>query len=100
MPTDIRLHTRVMFRQNNIMDFSCVSFKDIAGNAIYFFKEKMTPYDKLSIVIANTLKYYYLKFVVPDFLYWCLNRHLCILPERFAKKDLNLVIVCHKDVTS
>ena len=32
--------------------------------------------------------------------YWCLNRHLCILPEHFAKKDLNLVIVCHKDVTS
>ena len=32
--------------------------------------------------------------------YWCLNRHLCILPERFAKKDLNLVIVCRKDVTS
>ena len=31
---------------------------------------------------------------------WCLNRHLCILPERFAKKDLNLVIVCRKDVTS
>ena len=30
---------------------------------------------------------------------WCLNRHLCILPERFAKKDLNLVIVCRKDVT-
>ena len=30
--------------------------------------------------------------------YWCLNRHLCILPERFAKKDLNLVIVCRKDV--
>ena len=29
-----------------------------------------------------------------------LNRHLRILPERFAKKDLNLVIVCHKDVTS
>ena len=20
---------------------------------------------------------------------WCLNRHLCILQERFAKKDLN-----------
>ena len=35
--------------------------------------------------------------VTPD---WCLNRHLCILPERFAKKDLNLVIVCRKDVTS
>ena len=31
---------------------------------------------------------------------WCLNRHLCILPERFAKKDLNLVIVCPKDVMS
>ena len=31
---------------------------------------------------------------------WCLNRHLCILPERFAKKDLNLVIVCRKDVMS
>ena len=23
------------------------------------------------------------------FSYWCLNRHLCILQERFAKKDLN-----------
>ena len=32
--------------------------------------------------------------------YWCLNRHLCILPERFAIKDLNLVIVCRRDVTS
>ena len=32
--------------------------------------------------------------------YWCLNRHLCILPERFAKKDLNLVIVCRKDIMS
>ena len=32
--------------------------------------------------------------------YWCLNRHLCILPECFAKKDLNLVIVCRKDVMS
>ena len=31
--------------------------------------------------------------------YWCLNRHLCILRERFAKKHLNLVIVCRKDVT-
>ena len=31
---------------------------------------------------------------------WCLNRHLCILPEHFAKKDLNLVIVCRKDITS
>ena len=35
-----------------------------------------------------------------DFIYWCLNRHLCILPECFAKKDLNLVIVCRKDVMS
>ena len=32
--------------------------------------------------------------------YWCLNRHLCILPERFVKKDLNLVIVCRNDVMS
>ena len=33
---------------------------------------------------------------IPTSCYWCLNRHLCILQERFAKKDLwiaNLVIV-------
>ena len=33
-------------------------------------------------------------------IHWCLNRHLCILPERFAKKGLNLVIVCCKDEMS
>ena len=31
--------------------------------------------------------------------YWCLYRHLCILPERFGKKD-RLVRCITKDVTS
>ena len=30
---------------------------------------------------------------------WCLYRHLCILPERFGKKD-RLVRCIEKDVTS
>ena len=33
------------------------------------------------------------------YFYWCLYRHLCILPERFGKKDL-LVRFIAKDVTS
>ena len=36
---------------------------------------------------------------IESIFYWCLYRHLCILPERFGKKDLwitNLISMYHK----
>ena len=67
---------------------------------IFYYSEIVTNYNirHFALEICNLLLVYFV-CIFTDSYFWCLNRHLCILPERFAKKDLNLVIVCHKDVT-
>ena len=67
-----------------IRTFACDNFLYIMVQTVYLFSCVLSKY---CVILAQGV-------------YWCLNRHLCILPERFAKKDLNLVIVCRKDVTS
>ena len=60
----------------------------------------MTTSMEACVRTHNTQLANLLPLCLPVKIPFCLNRHLCILPERFAKKDLNLVIVCRKDVTS
>ena len=88
----VKIHWRAWEKNILVQGFSAPSLEsdNVKVSVITCFSIKMFRRRK------SWLEYQHHYHPISNTLYWCLYRHLCILPERFGKKDLwiaNLISV-------